>query len=86
VYKREVRLFRAISKESMANFEHKYTQFLETMAIYLRCYLLPILYLPPMAGAPPSLSGIAWDEHSHVYTWILHNYIRMHNWIIPFDD
>ena len=33
-------------------------------------YLLPIVYLPPMAGAPPSRSGIAWDdEHSHTFEY-----------------
>jgi hypothetical protein len=31
--------------------------------------MLPILYLPPMAGAPPSRSGIVWDEHSHTFEY-----------------
>ena len=33
------------------------------------CYLLPTLYLPPMAVAPPPRSGIACDEHSHTFEY-----------------
>ena len=48
-------------------------------------YLLPIVYLPPMAGAPPPRSGIAWDdEHSHTFEYSI-NYIRIHISIIPFN-
>jgi len=45
---------------------YNYSKAKKIISVFLLiCYLLPILYLPPMAGAPASRSGIAWDEHSH---------------------
>ena len=48
--------------------------------------MLHILYLPPMAGAPPSRSGIAWDDHEHSHTFEYStNYIGIHISISPFN-